>query len=352
MVTAIACVDFDYGIGYQNKLLISIPEDLKRFKRLTENSIVIMGRKTWESLPKKPLPNRINWVITSNPSKYIEQYQDMDVCFFTLEVVKRLLKIQSRKSENYWIIGGESIYKELLPYCDRIELTLVSHCFGNVDARFPTISYSEWDKVDMKEPMYYDDYQYRFITYERKKKISRDNDPMIVLVGESASGKSSIEKNLINNYGYEKIVTYTTRQPRVNEVDGVDYHFIDMNEFCDLQEQGFFVEVAQYNGWCYGTAKEDCVNGKVIVLTPHGLRQISKIQDINLISFYINVPRRDRLIKILQRGDNIEEAYRRSLSDVGQFDGIEDEVDHIVYNDGYKKNIDEMTKEILEHINI
>jgi guanylate kinase len=174
---------------------------------------------------------------------------------------------------------------------------------------------------------------------------------MIVLVGESASGKSSIEKYLVDNYEYKKIVSYTTRQPREGEVDGVDYHFISMEQFEALKEQGFFAENAKYNGWGYGIAKEDCTDDKVAVLTPHGLRQVSKIKDINVTSFYINVPRRDRLIKILQRGDNIEEAYRRSLSDVGQFDGIEDEVDYVIYNDKYKYSIEQMAEAVYNIIN-
>ena len=169
---------------------------------------------------------------------------------------------------------------------------------------------------------------------------------MIVLVGESASGKSSIEKYLVNNYEYKKVVSYTTRQPRDGEIDGVDYHFIDTEKFIKLKADGFFAETATYNEWNYGVAKEDCTDDKVAVLTPHGLRQVSNIDGIHVESFYINVPRRDRLIKILQRGDNIEEAYRRSLSDVGQFDGIEDEVDYIVNNDGYKKSIAEMAQEV------
>lgn len=173
---------------------------------------------------------------------------------------------------------------------------------------------------------------------------------MIVLVGESASGKSSIEKNLVENHGFNKVVSYTTREPRQGEVDGVDYHFIDDATFYELECAGFFAETAMYNGWHYGTAKSDCTDDKVAVLTPHGLRQVSKIKGINVISFYINVPRRDRLIKILQRGDNIEEAYRRSLSDVGQFDGIADEVNYMIDNVGYKKNIEEMTREVLKHI--
>lgn len=169
---------------------------------------------------------------------------------------------------------------------------------------------------------------------------------MVVLCGESASGKSSIEKYLVDNYGYSKVVSYTTRQPRKGEFDGLDYHFVTKDEFLELKEKGFFAEMAVYNGWYYGTAKKDCTNDKIAVLTPHGLRQISKLNDINVISFYINVPRRDRLIKILQRGDNIEEAYRRSLSDVGQFDGIEDEVDFVIDNIGYEKSIMGMAEEI------
>ena len=169
---------------------------------------------------------------------------------------------------------------------------------------------------------------------------------MIVLVGESASGKSSIEKYLVDNYGYNKIISYTTRQPRDGEVDGVDYHFITVEQFKALKEQGFFAETAIYNQWYYGTAKEDYACDRVAVLTPHGLRQISKLKDIDIVSFYISVPRRDRLIKLLQRGDNIDEACRRSLSDVGQFDGIEDEVNFVIKNDGYKNSVGKMASEI------
>lgn len=171
---------------------------------------------------------------------------------------------------------------------------------------------------------------------------------MIVLVGESAAGKTSIERCLVENYGYNKIVSYTTRPPRDGEVDGVDYNFISVEQFHKLKSDGFFAETAMYREWNYGIAKKDCTNNKVAVLTPHGLRQVSKIDDINITSFYINVPRRDRLIKILQRGDNIEEAYRRSLSDVGQFDGISDEVDFIINNNCYEKSADDMSKEVYE----
>lgn len=169
---------------------------------------------------------------------------------------------------------------------------------------------------------------------------------MIILVGESASGKSSIERYLVDVYGYKKIISYTTRQPRSGEIDGVDYHFITNSEFDLLKSKGFFAESATYNDWQYGIAKEDCTDEKIAVLTPHGMRQVKKLNNIRAVSFYINVSRRDRLIKILQRGDNIEEAYRRSLSDVGQFDGIEDEVNFVINNDGYKKTVADIANEV------
>lgn len=173
---------------------------------------------------------------------------------------------------------------------------------------------------------------------------------MIILLGESASGKSTIEKELIKNHHFNKIVTYTTRHPREGEKDGVDYHFVDKSQFIKLKRQDFFSETAEYNGWYYGTAKEDCKDNTILVVTPHGLRQLKKNPDLHIISFYINVSRRDRLIKILRRGDDIEEAYRRSLSDVGQFDGIVDEVDYVINNDGYEKSVDNIIEEILYYL--
>lgn len=169
---------------------------------------------------------------------------------------------------------------------------------------------------------------------------------MIVLIGESASGKSSIERCLVDDFGYNKIVSYTTRQSREGEVDGIDYHFISVEQFEDLRKQEFFAETATYNNWHYGIAKEDCTDDKVAVLTPHGLRQIKKISGLNITSFYINVPRRDRLIKLLQRGDSIEESYRRNVSDVGMFDGVEDEVNFVINNEGYKKSIIDMATDV------
>lgn len=108
---------------------------------------------------------------------------------------------------------------------------------------------------------------------------------MLILVGGSASGKSTIEKILCEKYGYNKIVSYTTRSPREGEIDGVDYHYISKEEFLEKAQSGFFAEIGVYNGWYYGSAVEDCTNDKVAVLTPHGMRQL-KIWKSVTIYFY------------------------------------------------------------------
>lgn len=170
---------------------------------------------------------------------------------------------------------------------------------------------------------------------------------MIVIVGESASGKTTLAKEYVGWLDFERIITYTTRQPRQNEKDGVDYHFINDAQFELLEKDGFFAETAEYNGWKYGSAKKDYTPDAVAVLTPRGLRSVKR-NGIDCTSIYLDVPRRDRLMKCLSRQDNIEEAYRRSLSDVGQFDGIADEVDYVVKNPGYEKTPEQIIMEITE----
>lgn len=152
---------------------------------------------------------------------------------------------------------------------------------------------------------------------------------MIVLIGESASGKSTIETELTKK-GLHKIVSYTTRPIRQNEKDGVDYHYITKDKFETLLSENFFAEHTQYNGWCYGIAQEDCVNDSVVVIEPYGLRQLKRKDNLNIISFYIKVSEKERLIRIAQRDNNTMEIFRRVISDQGLFQGIEDEVDYII----------------------
>ena len=176
---------------------------------------------------------------------------------------------------------------------------------------------------------------------------------IIVLVGESASGKSTIENLIRNrNKSFSKIVSYTTRPMRDKETEGIDYHFISDEEFESMIKNDDFVEFAKYRGWNYGSAKKDYNDNKnhIAVLTPHGCRTLKRWGDNNntkIISIYFKVDRRSRMIKILNRGDDIDEAYRRNISDVGQFDGFEDEADYIINNDNYKKGIEEIYSETM-----
>lgn len=166
---------------------------------------------------------------------------------------------------------------------------------------------------------------------------------MICLIGASASGKSTTQKILCKKYGYKPLISYTTRPMREKEKDGVDYHFLTEDEFHELDDAGFFCETAKYSSWHYGTAKKDIKDNTVAVVTPSGFRKLRELYD-NVISFYLSVPRRDRLIRLLKRGDDIDEACRRSCSDVGMFDGVEDEVDYVikVNNDHYCMSAEEI----------
>lgn len=165
MVAAIACVDSNFGIGYNNKLLFNIKDDLKYFKSLTTDSIVIMGRKTWDSLPKKPLPNRVNIVITHNP------LEDTGATYVTLNGIKNYLDAHASKtSNNIFIIGGESIYKELLPYCERVYLTKVCERAEDVDTYFPNIDTDTKWTLDSYTPIKEENgILYSFNIYNRKE---------------------------------------------------------------------------------------------------------------------------------------------------------------------------------------
>lgn len=171
MVSAIVCVDENWGIGSNNKLLAHIPEDMKFFKEKTMNSVVIMGRKTYDSLPVKPLPNRLlNIVVTSKINKMCEEDNNGAV-LATMDFVKVYLKTLPKNSQaNYCIIGGGQIYKELLPYCNKVYVTKVNHVYKNADTFFPNIDNTpEWEVVSTSEVKEHDGIEYQFYTYEKRE---------------------------------------------------------------------------------------------------------------------------------------------------------------------------------------
>lgn len=176
---------------------------------------------------------------------------------------------------------------------------------------------------------------------------------IIALVGASGSGKSTVADIICDLLpGFNRIVSYTTRPKRKDERDDVDYHFTTNSHFYHMVEDGEFIESATYRGWNYGSAKKDYFDGKdhVAILTPHGCRQLKFAAKTNpsvrVLSVYLDVDRRTRLINILKRGDDVDEAYRRNISDVGQFDGFEDEADLTINNINFHKSPVEVYEEI------
>ena len=168
MICTIAAVDENWGIGFNGQLLEDIPEDKKHFKQLTNDNIVIMGHKTWDSLGHKPLRGRMNIIITHEVRPEEEQGNDQ-ILYVTKEDVIPWLKISKIiKSITTWVIGGGTIYKQLLPYCDKIYLTKFFNTHENVDSYFPNLDeMPEW-KIANEGPIEESNgVKYQFVTYER-----------------------------------------------------------------------------------------------------------------------------------------------------------------------------------------
>jgi dihydrofolate reductase len=158
MITIIAAVARNRAIGFENKLLYWLPNDLKRFKALTTGHTIIMGRNTFESLPKGALPNRRNVVL----SRTTKELPGCDV-FPTLEEA-----IQScQPEEDVYIIGGARVYEQAIKFADRLCLTEIADTPREADAFFP--DYSDW-KVETKEAHPKDEkhaFEYAFVDYVR-----------------------------------------------------------------------------------------------------------------------------------------------------------------------------------------
>lgn len=164
MISIIVAVSEDLGIGIKNELLWHLPEDLRRFKKLTFGNTVIMGKKTWESLPKRPLNGRKNIVLTDVPDEYIEGS-------ITAYSIKDALS-KCKKGEEIFIIGGGSIYRQFMSLADRLYITHV-HRKATADIYFPEIDTKIW-KVKEKEEFKPDNNEgipYTYIIYERRKNV-------------------------------------------------------------------------------------------------------------------------------------------------------------------------------------
>ena len=162
MLNIIACISKKHrAIGYQNRLLYAIPSDMTRFRELTTGHTIIMGRKTFESLPNGALPNRRNIVI----SKTREQIAGCEV-YTSLEEA-----LEARKEaaeEECFIIGGASIYEQALPFADKLYLTIVEKEPEHADTFFPEINPAEWE-VTEKEMRNENGLPFTFLTLYRKQ---------------------------------------------------------------------------------------------------------------------------------------------------------------------------------------
>lgn len=173
---------------------------------------------------------------------------------------------------------------------------------------------------------------------------------MIVFVGHSASGKDTLMNKVAGKSNLKPVISYTTRPIRQGEIDGIAYNFISTEEFEEKNSRGFFIEVSNYGGWLYGMAKEDCGKDRIVIVDPCGLRTLMRAA-VPVVTFFIDVPERERLIRLTNRGDDITELCRRIISDRDTFRGIEHEVDYIVKNNNIEITTNNIIK-ILEGIGV
>ena len=164
MISIIVAVSEDRGIGKDNELLWHISEDLKRFKKLTSGNTVIMGKKTWESLPRRPLTGRKNIVLTDNLQESIEN----SVTAYSIEDALN----KCGPDEEIFIIGGESIYRQFMPVTDRLFITHV-HKKAPADVYFPRIDPEIWNVVEEEEfrASETNEIPYTYKIYQRSNKI-------------------------------------------------------------------------------------------------------------------------------------------------------------------------------------
>jgi dihydrofolate reductase len=168
MISLVAAIDRNNAIGYKNQLLVRLPNDMKHFKQLTtsgNHNIVVMGRKTFESIGK-PLPQRINIVLTKD-----KDFRCRGVfVYHSVEDVLKQYKNYGECKPNLWVIGGETIYRQFIRYADRLYITLIDHVFEQADKFFPYFDTKDWILKSIIKN-YKDElnkYNHDFLIYERR----------------------------------------------------------------------------------------------------------------------------------------------------------------------------------------
>lgn len=158
----IAAVDRNWAIGNKGQLLVSIPGDHRMFRQETLNKVVVYGRKTLETFPlAQPLERRVNIILSANPDY---QVRGAAVAHSIPELLEMLKEYDT---EDVYIIGGESIYRQMLPYCDVAHITKVDYAY-EADAYFPNLDEDpEWEVTADSDEQTYFDLTYAFVKYER-----------------------------------------------------------------------------------------------------------------------------------------------------------------------------------------
>ena len=161
-ISIIVAIAENNAIGKENKLLWHISADMKRFKQITAGHTVIMGKNTFFSLPKRPLANRRNIVISDDPG------DSFPGCEMAYSIHEAIGKCEAGR-ENF-VIGGASVYRQFLPHAQKLYITRVHKSF-DADTFFPEILPGEWEIIEeenvMNDPQ--NDFSYSFLTYQRKK---------------------------------------------------------------------------------------------------------------------------------------------------------------------------------------
>lgn len=158
----IVAVDKNWAIGNGNKLLVSIPQDMKFFRETTMGKVVVMGRKTLESFPGgQPLKKRTNIVLTRD-----KNYRVKDAIVVNT-IDELLLELGKYDEDEIYVIGGESIYRQMLPYCKTAHITKIHHEY-EADTYFPNLDEDdEWVVTGVSDEQTYFDLEYEFVRYER-----------------------------------------------------------------------------------------------------------------------------------------------------------------------------------------
>lgn len=161
----IVAVDANWAIGNKGNLLVSIPNDMKMFRQTTTGKVVVLGRKTLATFPQGlPLPKRQNIILSRDKNFSVK---DAVVVGSTEALLEEL---KNYPDEDIFIIGGASVYREMLPYVDTVHVTKIDHAY-EADAYFPNLDEDpEWEITADSDEQTYFDIAYSFIKYERKKK--------------------------------------------------------------------------------------------------------------------------------------------------------------------------------------